>query len=465
MVTMISEVLRRSFVLEQMSDMTEHLTRAKIEVGARSAEGLPEEAGDLDEGDFDQAIQEVGQALAREEAASSGHKAEDQTTGRDAGATPLDEQSFFSRDPVISLFQSALEQYFDDKEPERVSADSAGREAGQFVPVSDRRLVPPSEEAGRVLGKFEITDPGWLSCLVAVGVRRLRRRREFNPKPASPREVSDKVRIILVGDWGTGISRAEKVAAKIKAYLKDGDAQDRHVIHLGDVYYAGWAREYKRRFLPFWPVEPRATSIGSWSLNGNHDMYSGGCGYFNTLLEDPRFAAQGQSSLFSLHNSDWEILGLDSAWTDKALTDPEPDWVEERSKASSKKLLLLSHHQLFSVYEHAGDLLREQLSGPLSQGRITSWFWGHEHGCVVYEEHMNVAHASCLGHGGVPTYMSRGPEDGYQPPVKYEYREFKDHGFERWAYMGFAVLDFDGGSIRVRYVNEDGVVHYEASIS
>jgi hypothetical protein len=43
--------------------------------------------------------------------------------------------------------------------------------------------------------------------------------------------------------------------------------------------------EYMERMFPFWPVtSAERNSIGSWSLNGNHDMYSGGEGYFDTLL-------------------------------------------------------------------------------------------------------------------------------------------------------------------------------------
>ena len=46
--------------------------------------------------------------------------------------------------------------------------------------------------------------------------------------------------------------------------------------------------------LDLWPVtaDQAGAGVTSWSLNGNHDMYSGGFGYFQTLLADPRFAAQ-----------------------------------------------------------------------------------------------------------------------------------------------------------------------------
>jgi hypothetical protein len=43
-------------------------------------------------------------------------------------------------------------------------------------------------------------------------------------------------------------------------------------------------------------------AFGSWSLNGNHDVYSGGHAYFDVLLRDPRVARQEQSSFFSFVN-------------------------------------------------------------------------------------------------------------------------------------------------------------------
>lgn len=40
------------------------------------------------------------------------------------------------------------------------------------------------------------------------------------------------------------------------------------------------------------------------------------------------------------------------------------------------------------------------------------------------------------------------------------YYESLDDGLERWARMGFAVLDFDGPSVEVRYIDELGATHH-----
>src|SRR5207237_885587 len=80
-----------------------------------------------------------------------------------------------------------------------------------------------------------------------------------------------------------------------------------------------WREEYERHFLPYWPHAEGDRSLRSWALNGNHDMYSGGHGYFGFLLRDPRFAGQQGSSHFRLAGRWWQLLGLDTAYRDHDL--------------------------------------------------------------------------------------------------------------------------------------------------
>ena len=88
------------------------------------------------------------------------------------------------------------------------------------------------------------------------------------------------------------------------------------MVHLGDVYYVGEPGEYSERVLAsgMWPVEAaEKEKIGSWSLNGNHDMYVGGHGYFDKLLREGRFLrwhrdTSGEpSSFFVIEDAGWQI--------------------------------------------------------------------------------------------------------------------------------------------------------------
>jgi hypothetical protein len=279
--------------------------------------------------------------------------------------------------------------------------------------------------------------------------------------------LAQRARLVLVGDWGSGLPRAQRVAEEMRAQVDAGveDGRQVHVIHLGDVYYSGHAREYEKRFFPFWPVEPsEAGRIHSWILNGNHDMYSGGHGYFKAL-EDSRFAGQSGSSWFTIENEHWRIVGLDTAWdeeglisdprTERGLQDPQADVLRDMAAEDDRPFMLLSHHQLFSNYERVGPYLREKLEPLLKGDRIRAWFWGHEHKCVVHEPYEHVPYARCVGHGGVPVYPVKDPSDQSPEVTWVEQRAF-DGWWEQWALFGFAVADIDGPEVRVMYIDENG---------
>jgi hypothetical protein len=474
----IAQLLNRDFVLQQLDALIEDLERG-FEPERRALGG---EAAELDQADLQRALKELQAAKVRELRSSSGQPAFEPPRAERRGQVvpPLDDFSFVSRDPVISLVQSALEEYFAEREEESIAeseppADDRRRAADDEVAVTGRAIkgvaVERDERQGRRLFKrFEPTDARWANSLVSMGIRKWKGVHAFNQKPAPPLRIADRVRLLLVGDWGTGIDRAQKVGKEMRKVLEEGSRAgiEQHVIHLGDVYYSGWQSEYDRRFLPHWPVRPEeAADIGSWCLNGNHDMYSGGHGYFDFLLSDARFAKQAQSSFFSIANSHWQILGLDTAYEsygrtggEGGLKDPQAEWVHQQiDESPGKTTVLLSHHQLFSAFEKGAPKLAAKLARPLKAGAIQAWFWGHEHRCVLYAPHEGITYARCIGHGGVPVYMTSAEGDPYPPPALYEYREWFRKGLEKWALFGFAVLDFDGPALQVRYVDENGAQH------
>ena len=63
--------------------------------------------------------------------------------------------------------------------------------------------------------------------------------------------MADDARLVVVGDWGTGLPRARDVAALMQDKIAEALAGSRqvHVLHLGDVYYSGLETEDQRRFL------------------------------------------------------------------------------------------------------------------------------------------------------------------------------------------------------------------------
>lgn len=252
-------------------------------------------------------------------------------------------------------------------------------------------VFAPLAAGGREL-KFATDDVlGWaLSLLDWI---RCDRHDQVPPSPGVVEDMPDKARIAVLGDWGTGLYGAPESARTIR----QDNIPYYMLIHLGDVYYSGTVDEVKDRFLKLWPR--RAESI-SRAVNSNHEMYAGGFGYFDHTL--PAFGQT--SSYFAYQSNYWLALFLDTAYVDHALDDTQVQWIKERiAAAGARKVVVFSHHQLFSALDSDGEKLKASLSGLLKSRRIAAWYWGHEHRCVLYDPHPQWGlRARCIGHGGIP---------------------------------------------------------------
>jgi Calcineurin-like phosphoesterase len=366
---------------------------------------------------------------------------------RAEAATPV-KGAYYSRNPVVSLAQSAMQQRLEAKQDEEEMGD-----------------------------QFTKADIGWI---VEIGLsllwRLLHDRHRFCDEPATA-TLEDNARLVLVSDWGTGLEEAKLVAAEMRRWFaeRNPDRRPVHVVHLGDTYYSGTEQEVRDHILAPWPVQPgEEGKFKSWALNGNHDMYSGGRGYFDLLLNDPRFSRQRTSSgvptsWFTLRSGQWNVLGLDTAWNDHLpfgwlqghLYGSQDKQVAVAAADPERKLLLLSHHQLFTANDEdqdVGEKIQEELKETLAGPGVDVWFWGHEHDCVAYHPHEGVRSARAIGHGAVPEIAE---DPGGQPDyVDWRYTDFRvSKDGEKWAKHGFAVLDLNPESITVNHVDDEGVVH------
>ena len=195
----------------------------------------------------------------------------------------------------------------------------------------------------------------------------------------SPAAGGDTITIAIAGDWGTGTQEAETIADLMIATKPD------LTIHLGDVYYVGDAPEIQENCfgMPtngFQGVKWPHGSQGSFSLNGNHEMYANGRPYFTTFL--PTLGMQGDASgqlasFFCLETAQWRIVAIDTAYNsvgipilsqipvinsipfiggDCHLEEALLTWLRTvvKPKANPKATLLFSHHQYFTAFkDHA----------------------------------------------------------------------------------------------------------------
>ncbi|HUI55098.1 MAG TPA: metallophosphoesterase [Bryobacteraceae bacterium] len=275
--------------------------------------------------------------------------------------------------------------------------------------------------------------------------------------PLVPQTIPDNARIAVFADWGTGLYGAPA----IKVCIEGLDRCD-VVLHLGDTYYSGEDDEIRDRLVGNWPQRPAGTI--NRSLNGNHEMYSGGKGYFQALTT----FFQQPASCFALQNSNWVLVCLDTAYQDFDLDQKQVAWVNSIvAAAGTRKLILFSHHQPFSQLDDQGPNLQVALADLLNKQRIHAWFWGHEHRLVIYDPHPIWGFKGrCIGHGGFPAFRDDLPDahgDVYQwlilPAQPQAPRAQLLDGPNFWVPQdtegfsphGFVVLDFDGDTVWETY--------------
>jgi hypothetical protein len=283
--------------------------------------------------------------------------------------------------------------------------------------------------------------------------------------------IPGTVQICLAGDWGTGNWRAgsnpapsTNVSSQLAA-LKPGVT-----IHLGDVYYAGTSDEEQHEFVNLWPKG----SIGSLALNSNHEMYAGAHPYFKALAGPP-FGSQNGCSYFALENSNWVIVGLDSAYfspeiglyMDGSLSPPGGGTQEnflQNQVAKGKKVIVLTHHNGLSDDGSSNTSLWSQVMSAFPTGKGPSyWYWGHKHMAVVYKpQDSSGVLCRCCGHGALP--WGQASELANSPNVQwYEDRSANDPDIKQRVLNGFAVLSLNGLIIQETFYDENGGVAWKST--
>jgi 3',5'-cyclic AMP phosphodiesterase CpdA len=270
----------------------------------------------------------------------------------------------------------------------------------------------------------------------------------------------------LAADWGTGTRSAYAVADAIRAGNPDV------TIHLGDVYYSGTEDEFRNYFLAAgaWPrgrlARTRGGAQGTYTLNGNHEMYSGGAGYFRRALP----ALAQEASYFCLENANWRIVGLDTGYYAKSfpfleliinfirLHRTNRRWLKDvvfANPGDRRPVILLSHHQWFSAFDTEYQRIGSELSPYLD--RVLLWFWGHEHrfaGYAPFGFNGKRVRARCIGHGGMPIELGGKISRPERPLVFTDERKATDVDGEAIGYCGYAMLRLDGPQLRVEYFDE-----------
>jgi hypothetical protein len=177
----------------------------------------------------------------------------------------------------------------------------------------------------------------------------------------------------MSADWGAGTREADYVQS-----LMMKDYAPHYTIHIGDVYYVGTVEEIQSNVLGMAPknVQRGVTwphgSRGAFALNGNHEMYTRGIGYFDHLLPSMGVVnsttgkLNGQkTSYFSLENAFWRVISLDTGFStysavsldnkNNSMPKGHVDWLIQNAKLTdprdTRPIVFMSHHQYYSAWE------------------------------------------------------------------------------------------------------------------
>ena len=326
--------------------------------------------------------------------------------------------------------------------------------------LSDLHLIAPSQMTslnydyfqsneliysdGSVLGikTYQTYDQGWFIAFLNLAETVIRDLWYSGdnfpaiPPPTIPLvgAETNTVSIAILGDWGTGDATSESIMNSITTTIKPD-----YIVHVGDVYYAGTplssgpngshyfgAGEEQENLLDSWPSSYAGRSF---TLNSNHEMYSGANGYFNEALNAPDngsntpFSAQKGSSCFALQFGGWTILGLDSAYMASSIDafmtgsiggpdGTQGQWIKSLG-LKPENTIVLTHHNGFAFDCSSASPLWGEIKGALN-GDPYAWYWGHVHNGIVYDAPITIpstpaqpglttnTFSRCLGHAALP---------------------------------------------------------------
>lgn len=319
-------------------------------------------------------------------------------------------------------------------------------------------------------GKWQQLDPGWTEAF-AVYLETLLPLGGKQPFLANPQviQIPDRVTIGIVGDWGTGdwgtaANPAPSTDVRNHLALLKPDI----TIHLGDVYYAGTTDQELHSLIKIWPSGTRA----SFTLNSNHEMYSGAKPYFAAIVQPP-FDQQKGCSYFALENSKWIVVGLDSAYFSPendlylnglifpiGASNEQASFLQAQSakaQAAGKQLIVFTHHNGLDLSGTTSNDLFTQVLGACAGGATPSyWYWGHNHAGAIYKPFGDSGIlCRCCGHGALPWGQSS-ELSGSAGVAWYETRSANDADLPQRLLNGFAVLKLDGANMQEFFYDENG---------
>ena len=266
-------------------------------------------------------------------------------------------------------------------------------------------------------GKYQTLDPRWDLVIGISLFENLLHKHRFPSGSPQIQHIADNATFVLIGDYGTGnFGSGDSPSTKISKFVPTLNPD--YTIHLGDTYYAGTNPEETAKLLAYWPKGSKA----SFALNSNHEMYSAGGPYFDSVIGNPIFnKLQSPWSFFALENTHWILCGLDSAYFSSAAAlfmsgtlganNNQTQFLQQVA-ARNKKTILFTHHNPIPIAglnrapkpgDEGFQLYSDVMSAFTGYPAPAYWYYGHKHVGAVYKPlPPGKLLCRCLGHGALP---------------------------------------------------------------
>lgn len=347
--------------------------------------------------------------------------------------------------------------------------------------------------------RYELDDLRWIARTAPYVIRRLVRTFETAPlrlakdfpsdftyplrdPSGAPVPMSKPVTVALFSDFGTGEYQSKYLAEELVKLEPD------YAIHLGDVYYVGEPHEFEQHFRQ--PLAKLRKETRLFTLNANHEMWSGGFAYFdyldsNRTVPPGNIPQEQEGSYFCLRSDRYQLIGIDTAYdyrkNGQYLLPELQSWLADRLREGKKASpphtnILLSQNEAFGLGSAKQAKLFDQIARLSKSGDgslLDFWFWGDEHYCALYEKSTKVPFVgSCIGHAGHPVNL--------QDVKKMEQRDKANKGFAKAAWVdtaprfptvrqddlgntGYCVLLLKPSGVDITYCDWRGKKLHEAS--
>ena len=263
----------------------------------------------------------------------------------------------------------------------------------------------------------------------------------FSPKVVALQRAEPRVRVLVIGDFGTGSKGQHDVANAIAALHRSKPFS--FGITVGDNFYefgvssiadkkwkTRWEEPYGKLGIPFYPTL------------GNHDYY----GDVQSQLDykSPSNSWHLPARQYVLRSALVDLFALDTtdprteqyAWLDQVLSESKAHWK-----------IVYGHHPIYSAGSHGDVKAMEQHLLPIIRGRVALYVAGHDHD-LQYLKPVDGTHLIVSGGGG-----------GRLRQLRPDPRTL----FARTMY-GFTTLEIDSSHIHVEMFDRSGQRVFESDI-